>query len=75
MEGIGTEASPWRQMPVQLPNQVLWRRSFGPVRRMANSERLFTALLHRIMAKPELPALRQPMASSEPLSSILPRYM
>ena len=38
MEGTGAEVSPWRHMPVWLLNQVLWRRSSGPVRRMANSE-------------------------------------
>lgn len=38
MEGMGTEALLWRHMPVRLPNQMSWRRSFDSVRRMANSE-------------------------------------
>lgn len=73
MEGMGVEASPWRQMPVRLPNQVPWRRSFGPARRMVNSETLICSLAPRIMAKPELPALHQPRPSSELLSSMLSR--
>lgn len=57
MERMGTEGSLWRQMPVQLPNQVL--RAVLLVRQGARGtvKRLFAVLLHRIMAKPELPAI------------------
>lgn len=63
MEGMGTEAFAMALFASQLPNQVPWRRSSGPARRTANSEQPFTVLLHRIMAKPGLPALRQPRPS------------
>ena len=38
MEGMGTEAFAMAPYARQLPNQVPWRRSSGPVRRTANSE-------------------------------------
>ena len=38
MEGMGTEAFAMASYASQLPNQVPWRRSFGPVRRAANRE-------------------------------------
>lgn len=44
----------------ELPNPVPRRRSSGPTRRTANIEGLICRPAHRIMAKPELPALRQP---------------
>ena len=59
MEGIGTQASAMAPYANQLPNQVPWRRSSDPATRTTNSETLIAVLLHRIMAKPELPALRQ----------------
>lgn len=44
-------------------NKAPWRRSLGPVRRMANSETLICSLAPRIMAKPELSVLHQPRLS------------
>ena len=38
MEGMGTEVFAMAPYASQLPNQVPWRRSFGPVRCMANSK-------------------------------------
>ena len=38
MEGMGTEAFAMAPYARQLPNRVPWCRSFGPVRRTANSE-------------------------------------
>lgn len=38
MEGMGPEAFAMAPYACQLPNQVPWRRSSGPVRRTANSE-------------------------------------
>lgn len=38
MEGMGMEAFAMAPYTVQLPNQVPWRRSSGPVRRAANSK-------------------------------------
>jgi hypothetical protein len=38
MEGMGTEAFAMAPYARQLPNQVPWHRSSGPVRRTANSE-------------------------------------
>jgi hypothetical protein len=43
------------------PYQAPWHRSAGSIRRRANTETIpAVASLHRIMATPELPALRQP---------------
>ncbi len=44
MEGMGTEAFAMASYASQLPNQVPWRRSFGPIRRTANSEALICRL-------------------------------
>ena len=38
MEGMGTEAFAMASYASELPNQVPWGRSSGPVRRTANSE-------------------------------------
>ena len=38
MEGMGTEAFAMAPYASELPNQVPWRRSSGPVRRTANGE-------------------------------------
>jgi hypothetical protein len=38
MEGMGTEACAIASYAGQLPNQMPWRRSSGPVRRTANRE-------------------------------------
>jgi len=41
----------------------------GPVRRMVTAKYPFAVLFHRIMSKPELPALWRPGVSSAPVSS------
>jgi len=61
MEGMGTEGSPWR-------------RSFGPVRRMANSETLISGLASSHHGEAGAPALRQPRPSSGLLISKVSLY-
>lgn len=74
MEGMGVEGSPWRQMPVQLPNQVLCAVLLVRHGAWRTVKRVFAVLLHRIMAKPELPALRQPRSSAGLLISKVSLY-
>lgn len=73
MEGMGTEGPLWRHTPVQLPNQVPCAVLLVRQGAWLTVKRVFAVGLHRIMAKPELPAFRQPRFSFEPLSTMLQR--
>jgi hypothetical protein len=71
---MGTEGS--HGVRCQFSCQIRYRGAVLLVRYGACEQRtLSAALLHRIMAKPKLPALPPPRPSFEPFSSILPQYV